>query len=98
MAVQLDHLVSVSRLPNVTVSIVSFASEVAEAPLNTFTVYDERLVTAETVGGLVVMRDPRDVTLHLELFAFFLQQALSGERARDLLARIADDYRQRARS
>jgi transcriptional regulator with XRE-family HTH domain len=96
MAIQLDRLVSVSTLPSVTIEIIPFASEVPGGPLNTFTVYDDRLVTAETIAGMVVMRDPRDVALHLEMFEFFQGHALSGDRARDLLGQIADEFRTRA--
>jgi hypothetical protein len=98
MAIQLDRLVSVSLLPNVSLEIIPFASEVPEAPLNTFTVYDDRLVTAETIAGLVLMRDPRDVALHLEMFDFFQEHALPGDRMRDLLGQIAGEFRTRARA
>jgi hypothetical protein len=97
MAVQLDRLISVSRLPNVQMSLIPLASETPEAPLNSFTVYDDRIATAETIGGLVVMRDPRDVAIHLEAFAFFEQYAVFGDHTRSLLAEIADDFRRQAR-
>jgi len=98
MAIQLDRLVSVSTLPKVTIEIIPFTAEVPEAPLSTFTVYDDQLVTTETIAGLVLMRDPRDVALHLEMFEFFQEHALSGHRARDLLGQIADEFRRRAES
>jgi transcriptional regulator with XRE-family HTH domain len=82
MASQVDRLISVSQFPTVTMGIIPFTTEVPDSPLNTFTVYDDRIVTAETVGGLVVMRDPRDVVLHLEAFAFFHRYALLDDDAR----------------
>jgi len=95
MAEQLDHLVSVSLKPNVTVGIVPLAAEVPGTPLNTFTVYDDRLVTVETIGGLVVMHDPRDVALHLEVFEFFRGHAVADSGARAVIRQIADDFRAR---
>ena len=49
--------------------------------MNTFTVYDERLATAELFGGVVMMRDPRDVRMHLDLFAFYERYACFGDDA-----------------
>jgi hypothetical protein len=39
-------------------------------------VYDQRLVTVEIFAGMVVLRDPQDVTYHVNLFEFFLGHAL----------------------
>jgi hypothetical protein len=62
-------------------------------PLNTFTVYDERLVTAETFTGAMVMRDPNDVMFHLDLFARFEAAARPGDAAREELAKWAAEFR-----
>jgi hypothetical protein len=70
MAVQMGRLTSLSELPNIRLGIIPLDTCVPDGPLNTFTVYDERIATAETFGGVIMMRDPRDVTYHLELFAF----------------------------
>ena len=50
-------------------------SNVPDGPLNTFTVYDERIATSETFSGVILMRDPRDVSQYLELFTFYEQYA-----------------------
>jgi hypothetical protein len=39
------------------------------------------------------MRDPRDVSYHLELFAFFEQYAVFDEEARALLESYAEAFR-----
>ena len=64
-----------------------------DGPLNTFTVYDERIATAETFTGVVLMRDPRDVAYHLELFAFFERYAVTGDPVRQLLESYAQRFR-----
>lgn len=78
MAVQMDRLSSLSELPNVRIGVIPLDRYVPDGPLNTFTVYDERLATSETFGGVIMMRDPRDVTYHLQLFSFFEQHAAFG--------------------
>ncbi len=87
MAAQLDHLASLSTLPNVRLGIIPVLATPLRGPLNTFTVYDDRLVTAETFTGAVVMRDPHDVALHLDLFARFEGAAITSDAVRDRLTR-----------
>lgn len=89
MSMQLDHLASLSHLPNVRLGIIPVLASPLRGPLNTFTVYDERLVTAETFTGAVVMRDPQDVTLHLDLFRRFEVAAISADALREMLAEWA---------
>lgn len=60
--------------------------------MNVFVVYDERLVTVELFSGEVVLRDPRDVAYHLELFEFFKNRAVRGEAATQLLRMIAREF------
>src|SRR5262249_1788739 len=59
MAVQMDRLASLSALPNIRLGIIALDTYVPDGALNTFTVYDERLASAETFGGVIMMRDPR---------------------------------------
>jgi len=93
MALQVDHLASLSELPNITIAVIPLDSHVPDPPLNTFTVYDERIVTAETFTGVIMMRDPRDVVRHLELFAFYERYAVTGGEARALLESWARGFR-----
>jgi transcriptional regulator with XRE-family HTH domain len=93
MALQLDRLVSLSYLPNIQLGIIPVTERPPRGPLNTFTVYDERLVTAETFTGAVVMRDPRDVAFHIDLFRRFAEIALFGDDARERLAEWAASFR-----
>ena len=93
MAVQMGRLASLSELPNIHLGIIPLGKYVPDAPLNTFTVYDEQIATAETFGGVIMMRDPRDVAAHLELFDFFAQHAVFGDEARALLESYAENFR-----
>lgn len=87
MAMQLDRLASVSRIPNVKLGILPLtAGQIPEGPLNTFTVYDRRLATVETGTGALVLRDHRDVVAYLKDFRQYERYALFGDDARELLA------------
>jgi hypothetical protein len=85
MAMQLDRLVSVSRLPNVRLGVIPLAGHIPERPLNTFTVYDRRLATVETGTGALMLRDHRDVDAYREDFGRYEGYAVWGEDVRELL-------------
>ncbi|MFI1017627.1 DUF5753 domain-containing protein [Streptomyces sp. NPDC020965] len=86
MAMQMDHLVSVSRLSNVRLGVIPLAGHMPVAPLSTFTVYDTRIATVETATGVMVFRDHRDVSAHLNEFAVYEEYAHFGQEARELLS------------
>ncbi|MFZ4299931.1 helix-turn-helix domain-containing protein [Streptomyces cinereoruber] len=85
MAMQLDRLVSISRLPNVRLGVIPLSGHVPERPLNTFTVYDRRLATVETGTGALILRDHRDVNAYREDFSRYEEYALFGDECRALL-------------
>jgi transcriptional regulator with XRE-family HTH domain len=60
--------------------------------VNIFVVYDDRLVTIELFSGEVVLRDPRDITQHLNLFDLFWSHALTGDDASAYLEEVADGF------
>lgn len=86
MAMQLDRLASVSRLPNVRLGVIPLSGHIPERPLNTFTLYDRRLATVETGTGALILRDHRDVTAYRTDFESYEQYALFGEDCLALLA------------
>ncbi|MFJ7909683.1 helix-turn-helix domain-containing protein [Kitasatospora sp. NPDC096204] len=93
MAVQLDRIASVSRLPNVNIGIIPLSAQVADVPFHTFTVYEEKLVTIELFTGRLVLRDPKDVDHYRRLFDFFHGESQTGGNARVLLERWSEDFR-----
>ncbi|MFE1174761.1 helix-turn-helix domain-containing protein [Streptomyces sp. NPDC058773] len=86
MAMQLDRLASVSRIPNVQLGVIPLGGHIQERPLNTFTVYDRRLATVETGTGALILRDHRDVTAYLRDFEAYERFAIFGDDCRELLA------------
>ncbi|MGW0731431.1 helix-turn-helix domain-containing protein [Streptomyces sp. NPDC002851] len=93
MAIQMDRLASVSRLPNVRIGVIPVGTMVARGPMNTFTVYDQRLATVETFTGRIAFQDIRDVAEHLEVFGLYERHALFGEQLRSLLQEWSADCR-----
>ncbi|MFK4066203.1 helix-turn-helix domain-containing protein [Streptomyces sp. NPDC029674] len=93
MAVQIDHLISMSHLPHLRIGIIPLGSVMSRGPMNSFTVYDQRLATVETFTGRIVFQDARDIAEHLEVFSLYERHALFGEDARALLGEWAAAYR-----
>jgi transcriptional regulator with XRE-family HTH domain len=93
MAVQIDHLASLTHLPNVRIGVIPYGTQLDRGPMNTFTVYDDRLVTVETFTGRIVFQDPRDIAEHLALFAMYEARAVFDDGARDQLKRWAQLHR-----
>ncbi|WP_019629451.1 helix-turn-helix domain-containing protein [Actinomadura atramentaria] len=93
MALQVDRLISLSHLSNIRLGVIPLGVESARGPMNTFTVYDRRLVTAELFSGSMALRDPRDIDFHLGLFAGFESIAVFGGAARDYLSAWTQAFR-----
>ncbi len=92
MAAQAEHMAAVAEKPNVEIAVIPQSAEVKGIPLNVFVVYDDRLVTVELFSGEVVLRNPQDVSYHIELFDLFLSHALTGEAAVAFLRQCAEDF------
>lgn len=93
MALQLDRLVFLSHLPAVDIGVLLIAAHYGEAAFHTFTIYDDRLVTAELFTGRLALRGPKDIAYHHELFDFFSDWAAHNDEARSLLAGWTDGFR-----
>ncbi|NEC02384.1 helix-turn-helix domain-containing protein [Streptomyces anulatus] len=93
IAVQLDRLVSLSRLPNVRIGLLLAGPALSRGPMNTFTVYDQRLATVETFTGRIVFQDARDISEHVSIFDTYERLALFGEESRNVLTQWATLFR-----
>jgi transcriptional regulator with XRE-family HTH domain len=94
MARQAAHMANMSLRPNIDIAILPLSVKVHDAPLNIFTIYDDRLVIVELFSGGVSLREPQDVQYHLELFEFFYSHALHGDDATAFLWAVADEFMQ----
>ncbi|WP_371517185.1 helix-turn-helix domain-containing protein [Kitasatospora sp. NBC_01300] len=92
MATQLDRLVSLSRLPNVTIGAIPLARRMPDFPMTCFSMYDDRLVIVETFHSEITTHDPRDVDAYLSKFSEFDAVALHGDDMRALVEGIRDEF------
>ncbi|WP_405020582.1 helix-turn-helix domain-containing protein [Kitasatospora sp. NBC_00070] len=93
MAVQIDRLASLTYLPTVRIGVIPYGTLLTRGPMNTFTVYDDRLVTAEMLTGRIVFQDPRDILQYREIFSTFEECALFDAEARGRLGEWSMMYR-----
>ena len=92
MAVQLDRIVSLSRLPNVTVGVLPLGWRMPDFPMTCFSAHDDRLVIVETFHSEITTRDPKDVELYLSTFSRFDSAALHRDEMRNLVENIRDEF------
>lgn len=93
MLAQLDRLLQVATLPQVTVGVVPWSVQAPAFPLHGFTVYDGAVSVVESLTGDLTLTEPGELSAHREIFEVFAAVAVYGEELRDLLGRIGADYR-----
>lgn len=86
LAIQIDRLASLTHQPNVRLGVIPRGVQFTSGALNTFTIYDEALATAELDLGAIAFRDSRDVHDLIRRFSQYEEHALFGEQAREQLA------------
>jgi hypothetical protein len=85
-------MAELSERPNIEIAVIPLNAEISNAPLNTFVIYDNRLVLVEVFSGEISLTDPKDIAHHVDLFEFFYRHALTGDRARSVLLSARDDF------
>ncbi|MBH1936045.1 helix-turn-helix domain-containing protein [Streptomyces sp. AV19] len=93
LAVQIDHLASLTHLPNVHIGVIPIGHDVKPGPLSVFTVYGDSMATVETPTGVLIFKDHRDISAYLDEFAAHEAHAVFGEQAREKLADWASSCR-----
>ncbi|MET9951473.1 helix-turn-helix transcriptional regulator [Streptomyces sp. NPDC006339] len=91
MALQLDRLVSVSRLPHVSLGVVPVGPRMPDFPMTCFSLHDDRLVIVETFHSEITTTDPKDVQLYADTFDRFSDVALYGDPMRALVEHVRDE-------
>ncbi|MGY5119407.1 helix-turn-helix domain-containing protein [Streptomyces sp. 900105755] len=92
IAMQLDRLIAVSRLPNVWIGVVPLSAAMGEVPTSSFVVYDSRLVIVEIPHAEITTREPRDIEVYLAKFERFADVSLTGDDMRAFVAGIRDEF------
>lgn len=93
MANQMDQLAAASRRPNVTFGVVPWGRQAAAIPINSFTLFDERLVIVGTTTRVAYLTVRTDLDAYLSLYDRIASFAVFDDDARAILSQVADRYR-----
>ena len=91
MAGQLDRLLSVMTLPNVSLGIVPLRSERQVVGSTGFWIYGDSLVSLETPTASIDVTQPQEIELYLRMFDRLRKPAVYGRDARALLVSILEE-------
>jgi transcriptional regulator with XRE-family HTH domain len=96
LAAQLGKLLSLLRLPAVELGVIQFGQQVPAYTLGGFRVYDEDMITVESIAGekdFTADQEPEAVAAFLEAFEALRQAASTGTEAEAIIQRALDDLR-----
>jgi transcriptional regulator with XRE-family HTH domain len=84
MAAQLDRLVSVASLPNVSLGVLMLHQEAPDAYLHPFVIFeldDDALITVETLSAELQINEPQEMEVYRRTLERYRGAALWGEEA-----------------
>ncbi|MGW0247740.1 DUF5753 domain-containing protein [Nocardia goodfellowii] len=81
---QLDRLLAVASMPQVTLGIVPARTRY-DVPISNFIMFDNRLVMVETVTAEMTITQPREIALYGRAFKTLAGQSVTGDAARALI-------------
>lgn len=93
MAAQIDHIIERSTLPHARIGVIPWGARARRFPLHGWSVYDRKVAIVGTMNATAVLTESRDVAIYAELFDELTAAALFDDEGRDVLSRIAEDYR-----
>jgi transcriptional regulator with XRE-family HTH domain len=88
---QLDRLLTVMSLPNVSIGVVPLMAPRDGVPSAGFWIFDDQLTTLETPTASIEVTRPNEIGLYVRLFDRLQATARHGQGARDLVLRAAAD-------
>lgn len=92
MAMQLDRLISLSRLPDVKIGVLPLNRRMPDFPMTCFSLYDDRMVIVETFHSEITTRDPKDVEMYVTTFDQFAAAAVYDDEMRRMVEYIRDEF------
>ncbi|MGH3918759.1 MAG: Scr1 family TA system antitoxin-like transcriptional regulator, partial [Pseudonocardiaceae bacterium] len=93
MTEQMEHLIELSRAPNIDLGVIEWRTPVEVFQNTGFHLYDEAAVVVGTRDGTAIITDHARLADYRRVFDELAARASFGEAGRDTLQRIADDYR-----
>ena len=99
MAAQLEHLLELSDLPNVTLRVIRYETGALPSGINKFIILGfaqpavSDVVFVEGLTGDLYLDDPRDVEIYNTTFRALVQLAASTDATRDIIGAMIANYR-----
>jgi transcriptional regulator with XRE-family HTH domain len=87
---QLEHLLTVSALPNISLGVVPVAQQRPQLPVENFWIYDSAQVNVELVSGYLTLTQPSEVQAYSDTYTKLASMAVHGTRARALIHKAQD--------
>jgi hypothetical protein len=91
MAGQLDRMLSVMTLPNISLGIVPLMAARRVIGSTGFWIFDEALVAIETPTASIEVSQPQEVSLYARMFEQLRGPALYGREARGLIISVLEE-------
>lgn len=88
---QLDRLLALMSLPNVSLGIVPLMTERVAVGSTGFWIFDDTLVALETPTASIEVNRPQELELYARMFEALKAPAVYGRAARDLITRAIDE-------
>lgn len=85
MVNQLVQLLSAMSLPSVSLRVIPDSARRTMWPTETFSIYDDELVSIELLGAQVQISTPTDVDVYVRAFSALSEIAVYGKEARSLI-------------
>ena len=82
---QLEHLLMVSRLPNVSLGVIPVSQRRPRLPVENFWIYDAAQVNVELVSGYLTLTQPSEIAAYADTFSGLAEMAVYGAKARALI-------------
>ena len=92
-AAQLDHLLSLMRLPFVSVDVIPADVQRHAVATIGFWIFDNNAVALETPSAAVKVTRPQEIAVYLAMFDKLRAEAVQGEHARQMVVAIRDETR-----
>ncbi|MFD7163090.1 helix-turn-helix domain-containing protein [Streptomyces violascens] len=89
-AEQLDRLLAVGALPNVSVGVIPTRLGRSRMPVEGFWIFDTAQVNVELVSGYLTITQPSEVKAYADTFGMLADTAVYGAKARALITRALD--------
>lgn len=87
---QMDYLVDVATLPNVSLGLIPAGPDRSHWPTEGFWIYDATQVNVELISGDLTITQPREIEEYSDTFSEFAGLAVYGAEARRLITAAID--------